>query len=79
MDKMIENPYLPYLMTVESVREEAPGARTLRLKFKDEAEAAAFRFRTGQFGEYSVFGEGECTFCIASPSSRQGYIECTPN
>ena len=35
------------------------------------------RFQAGQFGEYSVFGEGECTFCIASPPTRKGYIECT--
>jgi NAD(P)H-flavin reductase len=31
----------------------------------------------GQFGEYSVFGEGESTFCIASSPTRNGYIECT--
>ncbi|HOC18909.1 MAG TPA: FAD/NAD(P)-binding protein, partial [Vicinamibacterales bacterium] len=29
------------------------------------------------FGEYSVFGAGECTFCIASPPTRRGYIECS--
>jgi NAD(P)H-flavin reductase len=26
---------------------------------------------------YSVFGEGESTFCIASSPTRTGYIECT--
>lgn len=36
-----------------------------------------FEFRAGQFGEYSVFGEGESTFCIASSPTRKGYIECT--
>jgi NAD(P)H-flavin reductase len=31
----------------------------------------------GQFGEYSVFGQGECTFCIASSPTRKGSIECS--
>ncbi len=44
---------------------------------QDEAKAASFSFRAGQFGEYSVFGAGESTFCIASPPTRTGYIECT--
>lgn len=72
-----QKPYLPYLMRIETVTDEAPLVKTFRLKFADEAQGAAFTFRTGQFGEYSVFGEGESTFCIASPSTRQGYIECT--
>jgi len=36
-----------------------------------------FSFRAGQFGLFSVFGEGECPFCIASPPTRKGYIECS--
>jgi sulfhydrogenase subunit gamma (sulfur reductase) len=69
--------FKPYLMRIERVTEETPDVRTLRLAFADESEGKAFAFRTGQFGEYSVFGEGECTFCIASPPTRLGYIECT--
>jgi len=64
-------------MKVEDIVEEAPGIRTLRLRFDDPALAESFSFRAGQFGEYSVFGEGECTFCIASPPTREGYIECS--
>ena len=71
------NLYLPYLMEIEKITVEAPGVRTFRLKFRNEQEAAAFEFRAGQFGEYSVFGEGESTFCIASSPTRKGYIECT--
>ena len=55
------NLYLPYLMEIEKITVEAPGVRTFRLKFRNEQEAAAFDFRAGQFGEYSVFGEGEST------------------
>ncbi len=67
----------PYLMKIEQVIDETPDVKTMRLVFADEKEGRHFAFRTGQFGEYSVFGEGECTFCIASPPTRSGYIECT--
>jgi NAD(P)H-flavin reductase len=72
-----ENIYKPYKMRIDDIRLEAPGVKTFRLGFVDPAEAAAFDFKAGQFGEYSVFGEGECTFCIASSPTRKGYIECT--
>jgi sulfhydrogenase subunit gamma (sulfur reductase) len=71
------NIYLPYLMRIARITQEAPGVRTFRLEFVDEAAAAAFSFETGQFGLYSAFGEGESTFCIASSPTRKGYIECT--
>jgi sulfhydrogenase subunit gamma (sulfur reductase) len=71
------NLYEPHLVTVERVEDETPDTRTLRLKFKDPAVAEAFDFKAGQFGEYSVFGAGECTFCIASSPTRRGYIECS--
>lgn len=75
MDK--SNIYRPHLVKIDKITSEAPGVKTFRLKFKDEETAQGFRFGAGQFGEYSVFGEGECTFCIASPPTREGYIECT--
>jgi len=71
------NTFKPYLLKIEQVIDETPDVKTLRLVFLDEQEGKDFAFRTGQFGEYSVFGEGECTFCIASPPTRSGYIECT--
>jgi len=69
--------FKPYLLRIEQVTEEAPDVKTLRLVFADEQEGRNFSFQTGQFGIYSVFGEGECTFCIASPPTRPGFIECT--
>ena len=74
---MNENIYLPYLVTIEKITQEAPGVKTFRLKFKNEEEAKNFTFKAGQFAEYSVFGEGECTFCIASSPTRKEYVECT--
>ncbi len=72
-----ENVYLPYIMKIESIVEEAPLVKTFRLKFTKKEDADEFNFKAGQFGEYSVFGDGECTFCIASSPTRKDYIECT--
>ncbi len=71
------NIYIPYLMRIEKITQEAPGVRTFRLRFENENDMKAFDFKTGQFGEYSVLGTGESTFCIASSPTRKGYIECT--
>ena len=74
---MCQNIYKPYLMEVEKITDEAPEVKTFRLKFKNPEDADKFEFKAGQFGEYSVMGEGESTFCIASAPTRKGYIECT--
>jgi sulfhydrogenase subunit gamma (sulfur reductase) len=74
---MSENIYKPYLMEIDHIVEETPDVRTYRLKFKNAEEAEKFAFKAGQFGEYSVFGEGESTFCVASSPTRKGYLECT--
>jgi sulfhydrogenase subunit gamma (sulfur reductase) len=74
---MTDNIYMPYLMKVEKVTYEAPGVKTFMLKFLNEEDQNRFTFKAGQFGEYSVFGAGESTFCIASSPTRKGYIECT--
>ena len=71
------NIYLPYLMRIAKITDEAPAVKTFRLEFMNPEEAANFEFHTGQFGLYSAFGEGESTFCIASSPTRKGYIECT--
>jgi NAD(P)H-flavin reductase len=71
------NIYIPYLMRIEKIILEAPGVKTFRLKFENEQEADEFNFKAGQFGEYSIVGVGESTFCIASSPTRKGYIECT--
>ncbi|MDR2520601.1 MAG: FAD/NAD(P)-binding protein [Bacteroidales bacterium OttesenSCG-928-I14] len=74
---MDENVYIPRLLVIDKIVQEAPGIKTFRLIFNDKTKANEFSFKTGQFGEYSVFGEGESTFCIASPHTRNEYIECT--
>ena len=71
------NLYNPYHMRIAKITEEAPGVKTFRLEFVNPAEGEQFSFKAGQFAEYSVFGEGESTFCIASSPTRKGYVECT--
>jgi sulfhydrogenase subunit gamma (sulfur reductase) len=71
------NLYQPHLMRIEEVIEETADTRTLRLSFENPEIAEQFDFKAGQFGEYSVFGAGECTFCIASAPTRKGYIEAS--
>ncbi len=71
------NLYQPHLVKVDQVIDETVDTRTLRLSFSDPELAKSFDFKAGQFAEYSVFGSGECTFCIASPPTRKGYIECS--
>lgn len=66
--------YQPNIMQILDIIEETPDVKTFRLKFKEKRD---FFYQPGQFGLYSVFGEGESTFCIASSPTRQGYIECT--
>ena len=69
--------YIPKLVTIEDVVEEAPLVRSFRLVFKEEELRSSFEFEVGQFGLYSAFGYGESTFCIASSSTQKGFIQCT--
>lgn len=73
----MNNIYKPYLMEIKEIIDETYDIRTLRLQFRLEEEKKRFTFKAGQFAEYSVFGEGESTFCIASPPTRMDFIECS--
>jgi sulfhydrogenase subunit gamma (sulfur reductase) len=69
--------YMPYKMRIDAITDETIDVKTFRLVFDDEAEGEQFSFKGGQFGLYSAFGYGESTFCISSPPTRKGYIECS--
>lgn len=71
------NIYKPYLAEIKEIIDETPDIKTFRLQFKDPDVHRKFSFKAGQFAEYSVFGEGETTFCIASSPTRPDYIECS--
>ncbi|MEN8218076.1 MAG: FAD/NAD(P)-binding protein [Pseudomonadota bacterium] len=70
------NIYQPHLMTINKVIQETADIKTFQLVFQDEAMRKQFNFKAGQFAEYSAFGHGESTFCIASSPTRKDHIEC---
>ena len=72
----MSNIYQPHLMTIKNVIQETPDIKTFHLVFQDDKAAENFSFETGQFAEYSAFGFGESTFCIASSPTRMDHIEC---
>ena len=74
---MMPNAYLPNLATVESIKQETPDIKTLRMVFQDGQLQKAFTYKPGQFIEFSLWGEGEAPFCLASSPTRSGYIECS--
>ena len=69
--------YVASKMRITTITAETADVKTFRLAFCDEQEGEQFEFRAGQFGQYSVFGAGEATFCISSSPTRKGYIECS--
>jgi NAD(P)H-flavin reductase len=78
--ELMTNPYRPHLLRIAAMRDETPDVRTLTLRFVDDNESARFPgWNPGQFGEFTVFGSGECVFALANPPDRDGAatLECT--
>ncbi len=75
---MKENPYQPWLATIDSICEEVGGKRaikTFKLIFNDKKIADSFTFLPGQCVMVSLFGKGECFFAISSSPTQKGFIE----
>jgi len=74
----VDNPYLPWLATIENITDENIGERaikTFRLKFKDNKIRDNFNFLPGQCVMVSHFGYGECFFAISSSPTKKDYVE----
>jgi len=71
------NPLMPHLMRISEAFEETPDVRSLRLDFIDSQASHAWQWQAGQFGQFSVFGSGECVLTIANPPTRPGHVQCT--
>jgi sulfhydrogenase subunit gamma (sulfur reductase) len=69
------NVYLPHIAVIEKIVDETPGIRTFHFNFKDPALKESFTFESGQFGEFSIFGIGEATFCVSSSPTRRDHME----
>ncbi len=72
----MDNIYKPRLMTVEAVTEETFDVKTFRMGFANGG-GDDFTFQAGQFGVFSVFGQGEAPFGIANAPTRGPYLECS--
>ena len=75
---MSENPYQPWLATIQDIRQEVGGLRpikTFKMKFKDEKVNNNFSYIPGQCAMVSMLGVGECFFAISSSPTKKGYIE----
>jgi len=70
------NVYLPHIAVIEKIIDETPTVKTFHFNFKDEKLRKEFTFESGQFGEYSILGVGEATFCISSSPTRLDPLEC---
>ncbi|MEN6371354.1 MAG: FAD/NAD(P)-binding protein [Armatimonadota bacterium] len=73
--EQMQNPYMPNMAVVEKIIQETWDTKTFRAVFVDEYLRENFTYKPGQFQEVSVFGVGECTFCLTSSPSKKGYIE----
>ncbi|MEI6433331.1 MAG: FAD/NAD(P)-binding protein [Bacteroidota bacterium] len=73
----MEQLLVPMICKIDKVIQETPDVRTYRLKFREEGCMENFTWMPGQFVEFSLLGSGECTFCIASSSTRKGYFDCS--
>ena len=71
---MCKNPYVPDLAVIEKITTETWDTKTFRAVFQIKLRES-FIYEPGQFQEVSVFGVGECTFCLTSSPARKGYIE----
>jgi len=75
---MKENPYEPWLATIDSIKNEVPGDRaikTFKIVFQDKKITKDFTYIPGQCAMISLFGKGECFFAISSSPTKKDYIE----
>ncbi len=69
------NPYQPHMARIVRVYKMAPDNHLFTLRFVDDAQAASFTYRPGQFLMLSIPGAGEAPISISSSPSRPGVLE----
>lgn len=73
----MDNIYLPKLMTIREIIAETSDVKTFKLSPADETDATRTDFEAGQFGVFSIFGQGEAPFGMANSPTRNEFIECS--
>ena len=61
-----DNPWLPHMVRLHSIRQEVPGIATYQLRFEDAELASAYSFEPGQFNMLYLPGYGEIAISISS-------------
>ncbi|MDH3455660.1 MAG: FAD/NAD(P)-binding protein [Gemmatimonadota bacterium] len=72
---LTENPYLPKMARLVNIYKMVADNHLFTFRFLDDAQAAAFQHRPGQFVMLSVPGCGEAPISISSSPSRPGVLE----
>ena len=72
----MENPYIPYPVTIDeiTIENDAKDLKTFKLVFENEEDRKSFDHMPGQFAEISVLGMGESPFGIASSPTEEDYL-----
>jgi sulfhydrogenase subunit gamma (sulfur reductase) len=70
-----DNPYQPLPARIVRIYRMVPDNYLFTFRFADDAQAAAFRHKPGQFVMLSVPGAGEAPISISSSPSRPGVLE----
>lgn len=70
-----ENPFIPYLATLQSVADLTPDIKLLSVELDDPVVQDNFDYQPGQFAFLSAFGVGEAPFCLSSVAYRKQGVE----
>jgi len=73
----VKNEYIPEPAVIESIRDESFDTKTFKVVFEDNAQAASFSYKPGQFAQLSLLGIGEAPISITSSHCKQGFLEFT--
>jgi sulfhydrogenase subunit gamma (sulfur reductase) len=70
-----DNPYQPHMARIVRVYKMVPDNYLFTFRFVDDALAASFRHKPGQFVMLSIPGAGEAPISISSSPTRPGVLE----
>jgi NAD(P)H-flavin reductase len=78
---MVQNPYLPYPVSIDEIITETEdrNLKTFKFVFLNKGDEDKFAYRAGQFAELSVTGKGEIPIGIASSPTEKGFVKFTVN
>ncbi len=77
----MENPYLPFPVRIDEIitETEDKNLKTFKLVFLNPEDEEKFAYKSGQFAELSLTGQGEIPIGIASSPTEKGFLMFTVN